>query len=108
MPFVSELIGRPVADLDGEQIGLLKELLAADRRFFDDAAQEGQGRAYAAQLADHSRLHREGFPPFAHQNAIQSYLAAHPGFLSGEPLRSDVASSCDLGYHGNGKVGKGQ
>lgn len=28
MPFVSELIGRPVADLDGEQIGLLKELLA--------------------------------------------------------------------------------
>ncbi len=28
MPFVSELIGRPVADLDGEPVGTLKELLA--------------------------------------------------------------------------------
>lgn len=28
MPFVSELIGRPVADLDGETLGTLKEMLA--------------------------------------------------------------------------------
>ena len=28
MPFISELVGRPVADLDGVLIGNLKELLA--------------------------------------------------------------------------------
>ncbi len=28
MRFVSELIGRPVVDLDGERIGTLKDLLA--------------------------------------------------------------------------------
>ena len=29
MPFISELIGRPVSDLDGEKVGELKDLLAA-------------------------------------------------------------------------------
>ena len=29
MPFISELIGRPVSDLDGGKVGELKDLLAA-------------------------------------------------------------------------------
>lgn len=31
MPFVSQLIGKPVTDLDGEQVGTLKDLLAAQK-----------------------------------------------------------------------------
>jgi hypothetical protein len=73
-------------------------LLAADRRFIDQAGREGQERAYASHLAGHARLHRDGFPPYANRVAIQNYFAAQRGFFSGEPLGGDVASSCDLGY----------
>ena len=49
-------------------------------------------------LGDEARLHRNGSFPLTNKNASRSFLSGKQSVLSGEPLKTDVAQSNDLGY----------
>jgi ketosteroid isomerase-like protein len=73
-------------------------LLEADREFIRAASSHGALKAFQSHLGDEARLHRDGIFPLTKREAIRSFLAQKKFMLSGEPLKSEVAQSNDLGY----------
>jgi ketosteroid isomerase-like protein len=91
----------PPAKTAGANFDLEREraaLLEADREFIRVADSRGTEKAFQAYLTDEARLHRDGIFPLTSRDAIRSFLAQKKFMLSGEPLKSDVAGSNDLGY----------
>lgn len=75
-----------------------EELLKVDRSFSAQAKQDGAGKAFSAFSNENVRVHRNGRAPILGANALRAFLAEKPFVMSGDPIKSDVAESDDLGY----------
>jgi magnesium transporter len=81
MAFLSELIGKPVADVDGDRLGTLKDLLAAPRGKnphpqVTAIVVKGRGGEQVISIADVAVLIAPAVPLRVHRNELTPYLPA--------------------------------
>ena len=73
--------------------------MEADRELSLAAAATTTGKALLKYLAPDARLHRDGLFPFVDAKAVKSFFNAGQTLrCAWTPVKSDVASSGDLGY----------
>ena len=65
---------------------------------FIAAARADVRKAYAAHLAEHPRLHREGMSPITDRDAVLAYVASQPIMTSAHVIKVDTAAAADLGW----------
>ena len=80
--------------LEAERLALLK----LDREFIGTLNTRGASKAYPSYLGEEARVHRDGLFPLTDKDAIRNFLAGQKATLTGEPIKSEVAQSNDLGY----------
>jgi ketosteroid isomerase-like protein len=74
------------------------KLLEIDRAFGEASASKGLVSSYASVLTPSARMHRNGMAPLIGKKSIMAFLAKQPTGLTSHPIKSDVATSSDLGY----------
>jgi ketosteroid isomerase-like protein len=88
------------------------KLLETDRAFGEASAVRGLVSSYDSVLIASARMHRNGMAPLIGKKSIMDFLAKQSTELTSRPIKSDVATSSDLGYtYGsyevrNGSAGK--
>jgi ketosteroid isomerase-like protein len=85
---------KPSGDIDAQR----KALMEVDREFLSATVSSQAFQAYRKYLSDDARLHRNGAMPLIGEDAIAYFLSKNNFSLTGEPIKSDVAESNDLGY----------
>ncbi|MEW6736939.1 MAG: nuclear transport factor 2 family protein, partial [Acidobacteriota bacterium] len=73
-------------------------LLEIDKELSRKSASADLANSYLSYLSDEVRLYRDGHNPFIGLAAITAFLPQIEGALSCSPIKSDVATSLDLGY----------
>jgi ketosteroid isomerase-like protein len=81
-------------DLEAERVGLQ----TIERAFSKTSQSSGTAAAFSEYADENARLHRNGVMPVLGKPAIQKFLSDKRLRLDWEPMKSDVASSADLGY----------
>lgn len=80
--------------IDAERVALME----VDREFLSATKSAPALQAYLKYLSDDVRLHHNGVMPVIGKDAIRAFLSKRNISLAGEPTKSDVAKSNDLGY----------
>jgi hypothetical protein len=73
-------------------------LLKAERDFGSRAGSRGDADDFVALLDDGARLHRDGVFPILGKASIRNFVAARILSVKWDPMRCEVARSCDLAY----------
>jgi len=73
-------------------------LLAADRSFGASLTARGPAASYAEVLHPAARVHRNGLLPMTSRDAATGWMRTALKAMTSEPLKSETASSRDLGY----------
>jgi ketosteroid isomerase-like protein len=73
-------------------------LMELDRQFLKAAQTSGLVKAVLSTFSDDARLHRNGVFPLIGKPSIRAYLSEKNLTATWEPMKSDVATSGDLGY----------
>jgi ketosteroid isomerase-like protein len=74
------------------------KLLETDRAFGEQIPDKGPVSSYASVLNASARMHRNGMAPLIGKKSIMDFLAQQSARLTSRPIKSDVATSSDLGY----------
>ncbi len=72
--------------------------LGQAEREFGSAVQSNARTAYAARLAEHARMHRDGRAPLVDRDSILAFVTAQSRMTSSRLIRADVAAAADLGW----------